>query len=120
MKGRAPNCSATGSQVLPVRKLKPNFARDGPECIQSSYTSRTVTKNTLAAKISVTRWVIWSPPRQLFTSFRGRDWGGAVTAAVPMQDLLLYQSELLLFLVYYRLGERRVAEPLSIRLAGGH
>src|SRR5271155_2841360 len=104
MKGSAPNCSATGSQVLPVRKPKPNLARDGPERIHSSYTRKRVTRNTLAAKISVTRCVIRSQSRQMLMSFLGRDSGGAVTTAVAM-PVLLYQSDLLLFLGNNRLGQ---------------
>src|ERR1700719_236065 len=61
MKGRAPNCSCTGSQLLPTKNLKPNACHDRAERNMSSYTMRPKSPKIESAQTSTTDLKIGSP-----------------------------------------------------------
>src|SRR5947199_4738871 len=63
MKGSAPNCSATGSQVDVTRKSKPNFSIATEDPIQSCQPIRIISTTTASAIASVSHSNALSPKR---------------------------------------------------------
>src|SRR6266478_1906800 len=64
MKGKAPNCSAMGSQTRVAKKFNPNLWRGRLESCQSWRTNKSVTSTTDEAKRNVTMRAISSPLRR--------------------------------------------------------
>src|SRR5262245_25637124 len=63
MKGSAPNCSATGSQVDVVRKCTPNFFMASKDPAQSSQPTKIMSSTTANAIASVSHSNALSPNR---------------------------------------------------------
>src|SRR5438093_1290252 len=63
IKGSAPNCSATGSQVDVVRKRKPNFLIASEEPFQSCQPIKMMSTTTASAIVSVSNSNALSPKR---------------------------------------------------------
>src|SRR5258708_24908658 len=61
MKGKATNCSCTGSQLLPTKNLKPNACHDRAERNMSSYTMRPKSPKIASAQTSTSNLKIGSP-----------------------------------------------------------
>src|SRR6266446_4318065 len=61
MKGKAPNCSCTGSQLLPTKNLKPNACHDRAERNMSSYTMRPKSPKIVSAQASTANLKMGSP-----------------------------------------------------------
>src|SRR6266446_5544120 len=61
MKGKAPNCSCTGSQLLPTKNLKPNACHDRAERNMSSYTMRPRSPKIVSAQASTADLKMGSP-----------------------------------------------------------
>src|SRR5882762_4275113 len=87
MKGKAPNCSCTGSQLLPTKNLKPNACHDSAERNISSYTMRAKSPKIVSAQASTTNLKIGSP-----ISYREADNNDAAVASVAGARLSVFFS----------------------------
>src|SRR5438045_3267058 len=97
MKGKAPNCSAMGSQTRVRKKPKPNLWRGSADWRQSSNTRSTVTSTTEAANRNVMTRAISSPLRSLETNERETPTGPALGKFVLVADTLLNLAQSLGF-----------------------
>src|SRR5579885_807587 len=84
MKGRAPNCSATGSQFCVTKKAQPNRWRATAEPRNSSKTSTATISNTVEANARVTRRATSSPFTSLRQNAPAPAWGRRDWVAVTM------------------------------------
>src|SRR5260370_24906231 len=98
MKGKAPNCSAMGSNTGVRKKLKPNLRRCSADCLHNSNTSSTVISTTDAAHRNVASLAISSPSRSRETNEREAITGPALGKFVLVRDTLLDFSTCLHFL----------------------
>src|SRR5262245_23097441 len=108
MNGRAPKSPATGSQLVPIRKLSPNLFRAGAAWIQSSNISTKQMSKMTPAKAAVTMRATASPTWiRLFTA-------GTTATFVAM---LLNHIDLLRFFRNNFLWHRRVTHARRVTLA---
>src|SRR5438477_4771625 len=113
MKGKAPNCSAMGSQTRVRKKLKPNLWRGSADWRQSSNTRRTVTSTTEAANRKVMTRAISSALRRLETNERETPTGPALGKFVLVADTLLNLAQGLGFFRDYFRWKLGVGEGLG-------
>src|ERR1700675_3061999 len=103
MKGKAPNCSAMGSQTRVRKKPKPNLCRGKTDCNHNSTTRRIVTSTTEAANRKVMTRAISSPSRSRETNEREPTTGPALGKFVLVADTLLDLAKRFgLFCNYFR------------------
>src|SRR5215471_9935175 len=107
MNGSAPNSPATGSHVLVRRKPNWNLARDGPEWLHSSHTSKAVSAKIAVAQRKTTTCARLSPLKARFSKEARRKRRACGRAAVAM---LLYFSDSFRLLRHNFFRERSVAE----------
>src|ERR1700675_1791430 len=119
MKGRAPNCSKTGSQTLVTKKAKPNLCRAREEPFQSSKTKSAVRITTEAANTNVIIRAISSPSRRRLKKEREPATGpalGRVVLAVDILALLDVVESLFLFCDHF-FRQLRVGQGLRVILS---
>jgi len=87
MKGSAPKCSKTGSQVRVNKKSQPKCARESLDWIQSSYTRRDVTAMMEAAKSRVMMWATSSPAAYRRTNARTLPGDGTRATALASEPI---------------------------------